>query len=106
MKYVQAIVAPLEADVVCEALFDAGIQQFTTTDVRDYCPGKRPAEIYKGVRYAMHYVPRVKIEVVVRSDLTDRVIALIRASSVTDKIYVLSAEPALCVRMGEGARAA
>jgi nitrogen regulatory protein PII len=65
MKLVIAIIKPFKLDEVRQALLELGLQGMTVTDVRGYGRQKGHTEIYRGAEYALYFVPKLKIEVVV-----------------------------------------
>ena len=63
-------------------------------------------EIYRGAEYAVNFVPKVKLEIVVPDSMADQVVATIATTAKTEKIgdgkiFVLDVESALRVRTGE-----
>ena len=71
MKLVMAIIKPFKLDEVRQALTDIGILGLTVTEVKGYGRQKGHTEIYRGAEYAVSFLPKLKIEVVVQSDLVD-----------------------------------
>jgi nitrogen regulatory protein P-II 2 len=106
MKYIIAIIKPFKLEEVREALGAIGIQGITVTEVRGHGRQRGHTEFYRGAEYAVSFVPKVKIELAVDSDLADRAIEAIKAAAQTGqigdgKIFVLPLETALRVRTGE-----
>jgi nitrogen regulatory protein P-II 2 len=106
MKYIIAIIKPFKLEEVREALGAIGIQGITVTEVRGHGRQRGHTEFYRGAEYAVSFVPKVKIELAVDSDLADRAIEAIKAAAQTGqigdgKIFVLPLEAALRVRTGE-----
>ena len=66
MKLITAIIKPFKLDEVREALSALGVQGMTVTEVKGYGRQKGHTEIYRGAEYAVSFLPKLKIEVVVR----------------------------------------
>ena len=106
MKKVEAIIKPFKLDDVKEALNEIGIQGMTISEVKGYGRQKGHKEIYRGAEYVVDFIPKVKIEIVVDSSLTEKVVATIRDAANTGKIgdgkiFVYDVGEALRVRTGE-----
>lgn len=106
MKLVMAIIKPFKLDEVREALTSLGVEGLTVTEVKGFGRQKGHTEIYRGAEYAVSFLPKVKIEVAVKSALADRVVEAIQASAKTGqigdgKVFVLDLEKALRIRTGE-----
>jgi nitrogen regulatory protein P-II 2 len=101
-----AIVKPFKLDEVREALTSLGIEGLTVTEVKGYGRQKGQTEIYRGAEYAVNFLPKIKIEVVVAAALVDKTIAAITAAAKTGnigdgKVFVVPVEQALRIRTGE-----
>jgi len=106
MKLVTAIIKPFKIDAVREALSTLGVQGMTVTEVRGYGRQKGHTEIYRGAEYAVSFLPKVKIEVAVKEEMTEAVIEAITAKAKTGqigdgKIFVTPLEQVVRVRTGE-----
>ena len=106
MKMISAVIKPFKLDEVREALTAIGIQGMTISEVKGFGRQKGQTEIYRGAEYAISFVPKTKVEVVVNDDLADQVADAIRAAANTDKIgdgkiFVLDVEKAVRIRTGE-----
>jgi nitrogen regulatory protein P-II 2 len=106
MKIVMAIIKPFKLDEVREALTAIGIQGLTVTEVKGYGRQKGHTEIYRGTEYAVSFLPKLKIEIAVASELVDRAVEAIAASAKTGqigdgKIFVYSIDHAVRIRTGE-----
>ncbi|HLT78126.1 MAG TPA: P-II family nitrogen regulator [Ferrovibrio sp.] len=106
MKLVMAVIKPFKLDEVREALTSLGVEGLTVTEVKGFGRQKGHTEIYRGAEYAVSFLPKVKIEVAVKSALADRVVEAIQAAAKTGqigdgKIFVLDLERALRIRTGE-----
>ena len=74
MKIVMAIIKPFKLDEVREALTAVGIQGLTVTEVKGYGRQKGHTEIYRGTEYAVSFLPKLKIEIAVSSELADKAV--------------------------------
>ena len=106
MKIVMAIIKPFKLDEVRDALTAVGVHGLTVTEVKGYGRQKGHTEIYRSAEYAVSFLPKLKIEVAVASELADTVVDTIVASARTGqigdgKIFVSSLERAVRIRTGE-----
>lgn len=106
MKFISAIIKPFKLDEVKDALLGMGIDGLTITEVKGYGRQKGHTEIYRGAEYAISFLPKIKIEVVVPRDQLDRVLEVIteaaRTGQIGDgKIFVWSLDRTLRIRTGE-----
>ena len=86
MKMVMAIFKPFKLDEVRDALTSLGIQGLTVSEVKGFGRQKGQTEIYRGAEYAVSFLPKVKIEVVVDDDMVERAVETIRKAAGTGKI--------------------
>ena len=106
MKLVMAIFKPFKLDEVRDALTSLGIQGLTVSEVKGFGRQKGQTEIYRGAEYAVSFLPKVKIEVVIEDGLVERTVDAIRKAAGTGKIgdgkiFVTSVEQAVRIRTGE-----
>ncbi|KRA00167.1 transcriptional regulator [Mesorhizobium sp. Root157] len=106
MKIVMAVIKPFKLDEVREALTAIGVQGLTVTEVKGYGRQKGHTEIYRGAEYAVSFLPKLKIEVAVDSDIADSTVEAIRNAAKTGqigdgKIFVFGIEQAVRIRTGE-----
>ncbi len=106
MKLIMAIIKPFKLDDVREALTALGVQGLTASEVKGFGRQKGQTEIYRGAEYAVSFLPKVKIEVVVSDDLEDPVVEAIQKAAHTGrigdgKIFVLDISKAVRIRTGE-----
>ena len=106
MKIVMAIIKPFKLDEVRDALTGIGVQGLTVTEVKGYGRQKGHTEIYRGTEYAVSFLPKLKIEVVVAADVADKVVEVISAAAKTGqigdgKIFVHSIDQVVRIRTGE-----
>ena len=84
MKIVMAIIKPFKLDEVRDALTSIGVQGLTVSEVKGYGRQKGHTEIYRGAEYAVSFLPKVKIEVVVPSGSVDKAVESIVRTGETD----------------------
>ena len=106
MKLIIAIIKPFKLEVVRDALTALGVQGLTVTEVKGYGRQKGHTEIYRGAEYAVSFLPKLKIEVAVPSELAEQVVETLseaaRTGQIGDgKIFVLDLQSALRIRTGE-----
>jgi len=106
MKLISAIIKPFKLDDVREALSEIGVQGITATEVKGFGRQKGHTELYRGAEYVVDFLPKVKVEIAVSSELTDRVIEAITAAAQTGKIgdgkiFVFDLEQTIRIRTGE-----
>jgi nitrogen regulatory protein P-II 1 len=106
MKKIEAIIKPFKLDDVKEALNEIGIHGMTISEVKGYGRQKGHKEIYRGAEYVVDFIPKIKIEVIVSSDMVEQVVEKIRTSANTGKlgdgkIFVMPVEQVIRVRTGE-----
>ena len=106
MNLVVAIIKPFKLDEVREALTGLGIEGLTVTEVKGFGRQKGKTEIYRGAEYTVEFLPKIKIEVAVVADMTEKVLEGIRGAANTDqigdgKIFVLDLGQAVRIRTGE-----
>ena len=88
MKLIMAIIKPFKLDAVREALTELGVQGLTVSEVKGFGRQKGQTEIYRGAEYAIEFVPKVRLDIVVDDAEADRVVEAIRDAANTDKIGV------------------
>ena len=106
MKFIIAIIQPHRLDAVREALSGVGVSGMTASEVKGFGRQGGHSEIYRGAEYTVHYLPKVKLEIAVNSDMADKVVETItragRTGKIGDgKIFVLDLENALRIRTSE-----
>jgi nitrogen regulatory protein P-II 2 len=106
MKMVTAIIKPFKLDDVREALGDLGLSGITVTEVKGFGRQKGHTELYRGAEYVVDFLPKVKVEAAVPSELLDQVIEAISKAAQTGKIgdgkiFVSSIEQVVRIRTGE-----
>jgi len=106
MKKVEAIIKPFKLDEVKEALKSIGVQGMTVSDVKGYGRQKGHKEIYRGAEYNVDFIPKVKVEIVVESEIIEKVVETIRQAAMTGKIgdgkiFIYPIEEVVRIRTGE-----
>lgn len=106
MKLVIAIIKPFKFDEVLDALRQEGISGMTVTEVKGYGRQKGHTEIYRGAEYVVNFLPKVRVEVAVNDDQSDRVVTAIQTAAKTGrigdgKIFVMPLDHALRIRTSE-----
>jgi len=106
MKKIEAIIKPFKLDEVREKLANLGIQGMTVTEVKGFGRQKGHAELYRGAEYGVDFLPKIKIEVVVRDDLLGETIEAILEAAKTGKIgdgkvFVVDVQETVRIRTGE-----
>ncbi|WP_297527662.1 P-II family nitrogen regulator [Thiohalobacter sp.] len=106
MKKVEAIIKPFKLDDVREALSEIGIAGMTAIEVKGFGRQKGHTELYRGAEYVVDFLPKVKLEVVVRQEDVDRCVEAItnaaRTGKIGDgKIFVSDVEKVVRIRTGE-----
>ena len=105
MKLVTAIIKPFKLDEVREALSAIGVQGITVTEVKGFGRQKGHTELYRGAEYVVDFLPKVKLEAAIKSEMLDRVIEAIEKSANTGKIgdgkiFVYELEQVVRIRTG------
>ena len=106
MKLITAIIKPFKLDEVREGLSALGVQGMTVSEVKGYGRQKGHTELYRGAEYAVSFLPKIKLEIAVTSELADSVIEAITSKAKTGqigdgKIFVTSLEQVVRIRTGE-----
>ena len=86
MKLITAVVKPFKLDDVREALSDIGVQGITVTEVKGFGRQKGHTELYRGAEYVVDFLPKIKIDVVVKDEMVESTINAIVNSAKTGKI--------------------
>ena len=106
MKLIIAAIKPFKLDEVREALTAIGVRGMMVTEIKGFGIQSGHTEIYRGAEYAVNFVPKVRLEIVVADAAADDVVEAIRATAQTGKIgdgkiFVLDVEQVVRVRTGE-----
>ncbi|MEW5770865.1 MAG: P-II family nitrogen regulator [Pseudomonadota bacterium] len=111
MKFVTAIIKPFKLDEVREALSSMGVSGITVTEVKGFGRQKGHTELYRGAEYVVDFLPKVKIEVAIKSEVLDQAIEAISKAAQTGKIgdgkiFVWDLEQVVRIRTGEAGESA
>jgi len=106
VKLIIATIKPFKLEEVREALTEAGVRGMMVTEIKGFGSQSGHTEIYRGAEYAVNFVPKIKIEIVVADDVADQITETIIKTAQTGKIgdgkiFVLDVEKAMRVRTGE-----
>lgn len=106
MKKVEAIIKPFKLDEVKEGLTELGVHGMTISEVKGFGRQRGHTEIYRGAEYQVDFVPKLKLEVVVDSELVSQVVDTIEKNAKTGsigdgKIFVSPLEEVIRIRTGE-----
>ena len=106
MKKIEAYIKPFKIDEVKESLMEIGVGGMTVTEVKGFGRQKGHTELYRGSEYKVDFLPKVKIEVVIKKEDVERVVEAVvkaaRTGQIGDgKIFVMDVEDAVRIRTGE-----
>lgn len=111
MKKIEAIIKPFKIDDVKDAVNEIGVLGLTVTEVRGYGRQKGHTELYRGAEYAIDFLPKIKIEIVIEDSMLEQVIEIIKSKAQTGKIgdgkiFISDVSEVIRIRTGEkGAKA-
>jgi nitrogen regulatory protein P-II 1 len=111
MKKVEAVIKPFKLDEVKEALSGVGVQGITVTEVKGFGRQRGHTELYRGAEYVVDFLPKVKLEIIVKDDQVEAVIEAIATAAKTGrigdgKIFVTDVGEVVRIRTGETGEAA
>ena len=106
LELITAIIKPHKVDDVKEALLAAGVEGLTLTEVRGFGRQRGKTENFRGSEYHIDFIPKVKLEVIVAAEQSERIVSVIAAAAKTDKIgdgkiWTVAVGSLLRVRTGE-----
>ncbi len=106
MKKIEAIIKPFKLDDVREALGEIGVTGMTVSEVKGFGRQKGHTELYRGAEYMVDFLPKAKVEIVVKADHVDRCIEVIMTTAQTGKIgdgkiFITDVERVIRIRTGE-----
>ena len=106
MRLITAVIKPFKLEEVRSALTDLGLEGMTVTEVKGYGRQKGHTEIYRGAEYAVSFLPKIKIEVVVPDEQSEKALLAIQRAAKTGqigdgKIFVSPVEHTMRIRTGE-----
>jgi len=111
MKKIEAIIKPFKLDEVKNALTKIGVQGMTVTEVKGFGRQKGHTESYRGTEYAIDFLPKSKIELIITDELVTQAIETIERAAKTGKIgdgkiFLFPVEEVIRIRTGERGREA
>ncbi len=106
MKMVSAVIKHFKLDEVRDSLNKLGVQGMTAIEVKGFGRQKGHMEVYRGVKYEVKFLPKVKIEVAVANEKLDDVLNSILENAKTGeigdgKIFVYNLQDVIRIRTGE-----
>ena len=106
MQMITAVIKPFKLEEVREALAECGVTGLTVTEVKGFGRQKGHTELYRGAEYVVDFLPKVKIEVVVRDQDVDRcvdaIVSAARTGKIGDgKIFVTAVQRVVRIRTGD-----
>ena len=106
MKMITAVIKPFRLEEVRAALAALGVSGMTVTEVKGFGRQRGHTELYRGAEYTIDFVPKSRIEVVVRDELAEQVVDAIAQAAKTGtvgagKIFIWDVERAVRIRTGE-----
>ena len=106
LKLIMATIKPFKLEEVREALTEIGVRGMMVTEIKGFGAQSGHTEIYRGAEYAVNFVPKIKLEIVIESSLADQVVQAIEKSAKTGKIgdgkiFVIDVAQTVRVRTGE-----
>ena len=111
MKKIEAIIKPFKLDEVKDELNNLGVIGLTVLEVKGYGRQRGHTELYRGAEYAVDFLPKIKIEIIVQDDLADEVIETIKKKAHTGKIgdgkiFISNIDEVIRIRTGESGKEA
>ena len=109
MKKIETVIKPFKLDEVKDALNGLGISGMTISEVKGFGRQRGHKEIYRGAEYQTDFIPKIKIDIVVDEEMTEKVVATICETANTGKvgdgkIFVLPMDGAVRIRTGESGK--
>lgn len=106
MKKIEAVIKPFKLDEVKEAIEKVGVFGMTIMEVKGFGQQKGHTELYRGAEYQIDFVPKIKIETIVKNEQAEDVIEAIIGSARTGKIgdgkiFVSDIEDVIRIRTGD-----
>ena len=111
MKKIEAIIKPFKLDEVKDELNNLGVLGLTVLEVKGYGRQRGHTELYRGAEYAIDFLPKIKIEIIVQDDLAEEVIDTIKKKAHTGKIgdgkiFISNIDEVIRIRTGESGKEA
>ena len=111
MKKIEAVIKPFKLDEVKEALQEIGVQGLSVLEAKGFGRQKGHTELYRGAEYAIDFLPKIKVELIISDDLVNEVIDVIKNKAQTGrigdgKIFISTIEEVVRIRTGETGKSA
>ena len=111
MKKIEAIIKPFKLDEFKDELNNLGVLGLTVLEVKGYGRQRGHTELYRGAEYAIDFLPKIKIEIIVQDDLAEEVIDTIKNKAHTGKIgdgkiFISNVDEVIRIRTGESGKEA
>ncbi len=106
MKKIEAIIRPFKLDDVREALAEMGVKGMTLTEVKGYGRQKGHTEVYRGSEYKIDFLPKVKIEIIAKDSMVEKIVSTILKTAKTGevgdgKIFIYPIDDVIRIRTEE-----
>nr|WP_321497330.1 P-II family nitrogen regulator [uncultured Methanolobus sp.] len=106
MMKIEAIIRPTKIHEVKDALDEAGFESVTVTDVKGRGKQKGVMQQWRGRKYCVDLLPKIKMEMVVADDNVDKVVDIIMKTAATGsigdgKIFIYPVSKIIRIRTGE-----
>ena len=106
MKKIECIIKPFKLDDVKEALNELEIQGMTVSEVKGFGRQKGHTELYRGSEYVVDFLPKIKLEIVLKDSMVEKALETIVSSAKTGnigdgKIFVTTIDECIRIRTGE-----
>ena len=106
MKKVEAIIKTFKLDDVKEGLSALGVKGLTVSEVKGFGRQRGHKEIYRGAEYQVDFVPKIKLEIVMESELVSEAVKVIQEKALTGqigdgKIFIMPVEEVIRIRTNE-----
>lgn len=106
MKKIEVIIKPFKLDEVKEALTDLGVHGMTISEIKGFGRQKGHTELYRGAEYVVDFIPKIKIDIVVKDEDVAKILETIQKTAKTGtigdgKIFVTAVETVIRIRTGE-----
>ncbi|MBN1904940.1 MAG: P-II family nitrogen regulator [Deltaproteobacteria bacterium] len=106
MKKLEVIIKSFKLDDVKEGLSAIGIKGLTVSEVKGFGRQRGHKEIYRGAEYQVDFVPKIKLEVVMETELVNEAVKVILDKATTGqigdgKIFILPVDEVIRIRTGE-----
>lgn len=106
MKKIEAIIKPFKLEDVKDALTEIDITGMTVSEVKGYGRQQGHSELYRGAEYVVDFLPKVKIDIIVKDEDLTKALDAIKEAAKTGKIgdgkiFVTNIEKVVRIRTNE-----